>query len=90
MELGLKLDDDMIWYFKLHGCTYSGGYLSFIVKDFKYIESENRIIIQTPCSALGTDCLCKIHPNKPLICISQDKESMNSGNYYLTENCLLQ
>jgi Fe-S-cluster containining protein len=81
-----NLSQDMIRYFKIHGCTYSNGILSFTLKKFKLENGE--LFVYKKCKHHGSDYKCKIYHKRPEICRELNYETRNREHIYLTENCL--
>ena len=66
---------DMAEYYVAHGCRVE--------------QKPNRqwvIVVPMKCPQLGDDNLCKIHNNKPKLCL--DLNGKTKRNYYLTEGCI--
>lgn len=83
-----KLSPDMIWYYKLHGCTYSRGYLSIPTRG-RRLEFEEGLWLRIyrDCDLLK-DNMCTGHPqNKPKFC-RDFNENSDPKTVCFTTNCL--
>lgn len=65
----IKLDADLVNYYKLHNCVYERGWLKVRLEGVKVL-SDDRIIVLNKCSALDKNNRCKLYgmPNRPEIC----------------------
>lgn len=71
---------------KYHGARYVHGTVSIVIRNPRI--SGNLIVFDAKCDKLGDNNLCKIHQNKPNICIGFNKETAKTNKYYTPETCI--
>lgn len=81
-----NMDDDLKWYYELHGCKVEGNRVSLTLKDFKQIGTL--VIINETCRALTPDNLCGLHPDKPLVCQLQTWDNPRPSGIYTPPDCM--
>lgn len=82
---------DLIWYYKLHGCTYNRGYLK-VPTEF-CVRKNGKIHVVRNCDYLTEDGKCKGHElgRKPKVCRALTLENVRKGNLAnieVTRSCL--
>lgn len=79
---------DKIKYYKLHGCKYEHGVISFDLTLFDIVGRE--LIVYNKCEGLTEDLQCKYHgtDKQPIICHTPNENEHEEGkDYRLTPNC---
>ncbi len=88
MELGwMSSDEDLLYYYKLHGCVVNGN--KVYLKLDKFEKNGKELIIHNTCMALTDDNLCYLHntSKQPKICTYPNKTGTGE-KVYLTPNCV--
>jgi hypothetical protein len=81
-----NLMQDMQWYYKLKGIKFGHGLMFVPVKDMHWVGDKYMVVKK--CK-LFKDNLCTGHPyDKPKFCCDLNAESVPTGKYELTPNCL--
>lgn len=82
-------EDDMEWYFRLHGAKYMKGGTLIITKSLYNIKKhDGYTLFHRPCNLLD-GVMCKGHPDrKPNVCKELDKNSADNEKFHITPNCL--
>ena len=83
----IERDEDMLNYYKLHGCEVHKNIVSVKLRKFK--QQGKRIIVYSLCSALTKDNLCSLHGTgrQPKVCEYPNKTG-TGGNVYFTPRCV--
>ena len=86
------LNQDVAWYYKLHGARYVHGETH--IKLDKFAVTGNRLTVFRKCGALTDELKCKYHgtPQQPKICADpkvHEPLSAQPSNVGVTPNCII-
>jgi hypothetical protein len=90
-HVGMAGTADKIWYWKLHNCTFSRGYLKIPTKNC--VRKNGMIYVLERCKLLTDDMKCKewTDGRRPKICKNLTFENIKAktnGSTYVTPRCL--
>lgn len=92
MQIRMVLDQDRIWYYKLHGMKYAHGIL-YIPVEFIEEQPDGSLLVRRKCDFLQDDLRCAGHPtNKPRLCqrftLETARSDTSPAKVHVTGNCL--
>lgn len=85
------MDDDMRWYYDLHGGRFNRekNTLDFTLVKFRMNKQTGKLTHHRKCNLLQKDGKCEGFPDKrPNFCKMLNKDTASASNVYLTENCV--
>lgn len=76
----LRLNVDLIWYYELHGCSYSRGFLKVPTKNI--VRKNGQLVVLERCAYLTDELKCKGHElgRKPKVCRNLTLENIQQQN----------
>ena len=85
----MKLNNELIKYYDLHGCVCKHNLLVIPMHKFKITTDDEFIYFHRSCNALEGD-KCTLHPHgKPAVCNEfQENKLVDSNKYFAVKECL--